>query len=65
MIGVAIGLGVALVSTRALDSLLFGVPAIDAATMQAIRESAPHLTRLSAERVKQELQRKYPKHEWR
>jgi predicted permease len=36
MIGVAIGLGVALVSTRALDSLLFGVPAIDAATFAAM-----------------------------
>ena len=30
---------------------------IESATMQAIKESAPHLTRLSAERVKQELEK--------
>lgn len=30
---------------------------LEAATLQAIRESAPHLTRLSAERVKQELEK--------
>lgn len=45
---------------RALRAIRFAARfgfAIDPATMTAIRESAPHLTRLSAERVKQELEK--------
>lgn len=45
---------------RALRAIRFAARfgfSIEAETMQAIRESAPHLTRLSAERVKQELEK--------
>jgi tRNA nucleotidyltransferase (CCA-adding enzyme) len=45
---------------RALRAIRFAARfgfEIDPATWQAIRESAPHLTRLSAERVKQELEK--------
>jgi tRNA nucleotidyltransferase (CCA-adding enzyme) len=45
---------------RALRAIRFAARfdfAIDPATFDAIRESAPHLTRLSAERVKQELEK--------
>ena len=45
---------------RALRAIRFAARfgfEIDASTWDAIRESAPHLTRLSAERVKQELEK--------
>jgi tRNA nucleotidyltransferase (CCA-adding enzyme) len=45
---------------RALRALRFAARLgfdIDAATWDAIRDSAPHLTRLSAERVKQEIEK--------
>jgi tRNA nucleotidyltransferase (CCA-adding enzyme) len=45
---------------RALRALRFAARfgfEIDGATWQAIRDSAPHLTRLSAERVRQELEK--------
>jgi tRNA nucleotidyltransferase (CCA-adding enzyme) len=45
---------------RALRAIRFAARfqfAIDPATWQALRESAPYLTRLSAERVKQELEK--------
>lgn len=45
---------------RALRAIRFAARfdfAIEAETLQAIKESAPHLTRLSAERVKQELEK--------
>jgi len=45
---------------RALRAIRFAARfgfEIEPATMQAIRNSAPHLTRLSAERVKQELEK--------